>query len=407
MRLQVLQFRKGLELIADRHRVYGFDVARAVAIMAMVVVNFDVMLDAHADGLPWVAAAVNFLYGRAAVTFVMLAGVSLSLMVIRRGSDSIDPPLRSYLIRRCMVLLLAGLLISVWWSADILHFYAVFIVSGIWLAGLSDRRLRRLTLIAALLSIPVCGILTAAYDQCDQLPCADDLGWWVRAMLDIFISRNYSLIPWITFFMAGMLLGRFTTDSPAFRARCAAIGIAACLAIEVFSRAMTTWAESHGLPIAGNTWLTLIRSDSFPVSPLFIFSGGASALAVISLAILVSSRPRAVCCVSPIAAFGRCSLTMYVAHLILGAALSTWVDFHFYPVATLHVLGAAMLFCCGGICFAVFWLRFFRRGPLEALAYYLVMGRRRRLIQIQPVPCPIVVENGPSGHAASTPSDRV
>lgn len=394
-------------LTTDAHRIYGFDVARAVAIMAMVVVNFDVTLDANAGGAPWIVAAVDFLYGRAAVTFVMLAGVSLSLMARRRGSHRIDQALRPYLVRRCVLLLLAGLLISVWWTADVLHFYALFIALGIWLAQLSDKYLQRLTICAVALSIPVCGILTAAYDQCDLLPCADDLGWWVRAMLDIFVSRNYSVIPWITFFMAGMLLGRLTTDNPVFHARLAAIAAAACLAIEVFSNTASAWAVSHGLPIAGNAWLTLIRSESFPVSPLFIFSGGAGALAVISLARLVSIPLPAACCVSPVAAFGRCSLTMYVVHLILGKAAGAWLDFHFYTVTTLHAVGAAMLFCCVGICFAVCWLHYCRRGPLETLFYHLAMGRRRRIIPILPVPCPIVVEKEPTGRAASTPSHIV
>jgi uncharacterized membrane protein YeiB len=394
-------------LAADSSRAYGFDVARAVAIMGMAVVNFDVMLDTDAASLPWIAAAVEFLYGRAAVTFVMLAGVSLSLMVRRSGSGRIDQALRPYLMRRCVLLLLAGLLITVWWMADILHFYAFFIACGIGLAGLSNKRLGRLTLSVAIISIPVCGILTAAYDQCDQLPCTDDLVWWVGAVLDVFISRNYSVIPWITFFMTGMVLGRLTTDNPVFHARCAAIGVAACLAIEVFSSVMTTWAESQGLTIAGNVWLSLIRSESFPVSPLFIFSAGASALTVIGLAMLVSSQPWSARCVPPIAAFGRCSLTMYVVQLILGAALRSRLYLYDYPVTTLHALGAAVLFCCVGICFSVCWLRFFRRGPLEALFYHIAIGRRRRFIRIQPVPCPIVAENGPAGHAASTSSHVV
>jgi uncharacterized membrane protein YeiB len=108
----------------NRSRIEGFDLARAVALMGMVVVNFTAMMDIEVYPMEWIGAAVDFIFGRAATVFVMLAGASLSLMADNRANRVGAPGLKSYLIKRCILLLVAGMVLSYWWEADILHFYA-------------------------------------------------------------------------------------------------------------------------------------------------------------------------------------------------------------------------------------------------------------------------------------------
>lgn len=366
--------------------MHGFDLARALAIGAMVVVNFDVIIGDGAIPVKWIAVAIDFLYGRAAATFVMLAGVSLTLMTNRKRFTIADPPLTSYLMRRCALLLVTGFILSLWWAADILHFYAFFISAGIWLLDRTDACLRYLTAAAFGISIPVCAALTVVYDQYDLLPFMEKLGWSIRLLPDLVTSPNYSVFPWMTFFMIGLLLGRKSASGPAFFRRCAAVGAISCVAVELFSATMVSWAESRDMEIMGNIWLTFIRSEAFPVTPLFIFSAGASAMAVISLSIVLSTPAGYARFVLPAAAFGRLSLTMYVAHLVLAGALRSWLDQTLFSVTTLHVIFAAILFCCVGVCFAIIWLRFFRRGPLEMLFHQFSMGLHRR--PFTRLPCP-------------------
>jgi hypothetical protein len=61
-------------------RIVGYDLARALAIMGMVVVNFKVVMGASEAGPDWLVWLVNLLEGRAAATFVVLAGVGMSLI---------------------------------------------------------------------------------------------------------------------------------------------------------------------------------------------------------------------------------------------------------------------------------------------------------------------------------------
>src|SRR4051794_24517828 len=71
-------------------RVVGFDVARALAILGMVVVHFSLVMAADRSGPGWLSVAVGFLDGRAAAVFVVLAGVGITL-ASRRAVSHTDP----------------------------------------------------------------------------------------------------------------------------------------------------------------------------------------------------------------------------------------------------------------------------------------------------------------------------
>ena len=59
-------------------RVPGLDLARAGAILGMVLVNFHLVVAGGAGDPEWLQSAVASLQGRAAATFVVLAGVGAS-----------------------------------------------------------------------------------------------------------------------------------------------------------------------------------------------------------------------------------------------------------------------------------------------------------------------------------------
>ena len=71
-------------------RVIGFDLARALAILGMVVVHFSLVMAADRSGPAWLTEVLGFLDGRAAATFVILAGVGVTLMS-RRAVLSAGP----------------------------------------------------------------------------------------------------------------------------------------------------------------------------------------------------------------------------------------------------------------------------------------------------------------------------
>jgi uncharacterized membrane protein YeiB len=358
----------------DRRRIEGFDLARAIAVMGMVVVNFAALMEIEVYPVGWIGATVDFIYGRAATVFVILAGTSLSLMAGRWVNRDGAPGLRFYLMKRC-ALLLVGTMLSFLWEADILHVYALFVAIGAWIAGFSTRVLGRLTLVSAFISLPVCTALVVSYDLMDEIPFVVDQHWAVRLLLDYATSRYYPMFPWITFFLLGMVLGRLEGGGRSNYRLWAAMGVLACVAIEVFSTVVMAWVGQHDWEIEGNWWIVFLRSEAFPVTPLFMFSSGAGALAVIGLCRQALRRRTLARCLAPVLAFGRLSLTFYVAHLIFGILLIRWIIINNGTPDAAHMLNAAGLFCCAGISVSALWLRWLKRGPLEALFHRLAGGR--------------------------------
>ena len=106
-------------------RLDGLDLARYVAFVGMVIVNFKIAMGAENDG-GLLSMLTTALEGRAAATFVVLAGIGLGLAGIRRLDQTIYVT-----IKRALFLLMIGLLNMTIFDADILHYYAFYFLFGV------------------------------------------------------------------------------------------------------------------------------------------------------------------------------------------------------------------------------------------------------------------------------------
>ena len=92
-------------------RILGYDLARALAIFGMVIVNFKIVMGAGRRGPRWLIDWVGLLDGRAAATFVVLAGIGISLLSrdARQQEDGVQLARdRGLLLRRALFLFVAG-----------------------------------------------------------------------------------------------------------------------------------------------------------------------------------------------------------------------------------------------------------------------------------------------------------
>ena len=76
----------------NRSRIAGFDLARAIAMLGMIFVNYKYLMEADDDGVPWLIWLSNWLDGRPAVTFIILAGIGTSLLRTKRGEANVFNP---------------------------------------------------------------------------------------------------------------------------------------------------------------------------------------------------------------------------------------------------------------------------------------------------------------------------
>ena|GEM_PF-871557 len=102
-----------------KERIIGIDIARALAVIGMIIVNFKVVLGEN--GLSWVKSFASAFEGKAAATFVVLAGVGLALMTnsaLRNNDSQKLKTAKIKISKRASFLFIVGLSYIVIWPAD-------------------------------------------------------------------------------------------------------------------------------------------------------------------------------------------------------------------------------------------------------------------------------------------------
>lgn len=335
----------------------------------MVVVNFYIIFPGINAFPVWYKEFAGFLFGRAAALFVMLAGVGLSLMARRAylsRSMSEQQKVRSAIFKRSIILLLMGMLFRQWWSADILHFYAVYLTTGAFLLNVSGRRLWMLSLMILLFS-------AIFYCLSDGAPALEE---WITApglltavVDDLLFNGYYSVFPWMLFLLVGMWIGRLEVISDTGLKRTLFFG---ALTVMIISELAARYLPSflfEGAGIADDGILDmLLTSEVFPVTPMFSLSAAAGSIVVI-MAVLIMSRRRLFSrLTAPLESTGKLSLTIYIVHIFIGYGMQKFLALHagddaYQIIAAFFPLG----FCLATLLTARIWFKHFNRGPLEWL----------------------------------------
>jgi uncharacterized protein len=347
-------------------RIDAYDRARAIAIIGMIFVNLDKLISVLGLEPRWIDTVIEFITGRAAVLFVMLAGFGL-VQSYGRTSPGKESVLRNRMIVRAVLLgILGGFLMNVW-PADILHYYTAFILFGVRLLDQETSRLFRIFIVMIGISVPLCTLAAYHYEGGEFLEALHDLGLLSMMFDYLFLGGYYNLFPWACFFLLGMLAGRIETriDRRHYlwvAAGCCLFTIAVESLVAVLdSDAVAGWFGDDESPLRR----ALTVSEAFPVTPLFFFSSAASCMTLLAMLRLLPEPRREPGCPAPLVVFGRMSLTFYIAHILIGTAYSHWIDERYGLATSGQALFFAIGFIVAGILFAMVWSRYFSRGPLE------------------------------------------
>lgn len=354
-------------------RIEGYDLARALAIFGMVVVNFKVVMGAGGwqsetgSGPEWLQFLTGLLDGRAAATFVVLAGVGVALgtrRAVASGDRRALSAARKRLWKRAAFLYFGGLLFATVWEADILHFYGWYIGVGALLIAFPNRML---LLAAALLIIAFPMLLTAfSYEAEWNLDTLAYEGFWTPAgqVRHLFFNGFHPVVPWLAFLLLGIWLGRQDVLDPAVRRRLFIGGAGVALTTEVVSAALVALLTRGASADAVEAITALLGSEALPPMPFYMLAGGGTAVAIITLAVAFAQRFPAAPGNRALVAAGQLALTIYVAHVLIGmGALSAVgrLENQSLPFA----IAASAAFYALAVAFAVLWRKRFDRGPLE------------------------------------------
>lgn len=335
-------------------RLQGLDLARFLALIGMVIVNFDIVMVGMDESA---AHFATLLQGRAAATFVVLAGLGFALAAKRSSVRDV----RRVTLKRVLFLFALGMANMLIFPPDIIHYYAFY-----FLLGMAFLRLRAAALIwwciALTLLFPFL-VLLFDYDANWNWLTGDYVGLWTPDgfVRNLVFNGWHPIIPWLAFFLFGMALGQTGLENRRVQAVMAVAGAAAFLMSLLIAGLMR--------PIAGSIdpeFAYFVGTEPIPPMPLFIVAGCGVASMTIGLCLLVEKRLAGARVMYLVAPAGRQTLTLYIAHILLGMGALEALSLvgGQTPGAALT---ASMVYCIAATLFACFWSRHFRRGPLEAV----------------------------------------
>ncbi|MCV6585440.1 MAG: DUF418 domain-containing protein [Marinibacterium sp.] len=336
-------------------RLDGLDLARFLAFVGMVIVNFKIVMGADGgDGLA--AALTGAMEGRAAATFVVLAGIGLALAAPYGGSQT-----QAVTLRRALFLLVIGLANMTVFDADILHYYAFYFAFGALLLPLSTGRLW-VVILGLTLGFVVL-LFALDYDAGWDWDSYSYQGFWTLPgfIRNLFFNGWHPVIPWLAFLLFGIVLGRADLSGAPTQRRLIAGGIVACLLAEGLSVALR-----HS-PLAADPELAdLLGTGPVPPMPLYMLAGCGVASALVGLCLTVAPALKRVGVLAIVTPAGRQTLTLYVAHILIGMGVLEALGLDGGQTAA-AALRAALIFCGLAVVYAWLWARLFKRGPVEAL----------------------------------------
>lgn len=349
-------------------RILGFDLARAYAILGMYIVNFNVVFGDYEDPSP-LGQFLTLFSGNSSSAFVMLAGMGVSLMT---GRSAYQPEerrrLQKVIVRRAAFLFVSGLLLSLVWPADILHFYGVYLLVGAWLA-FQPRWMHMATAIVATLVFHVL-IVTFPYQTGWDFSTLQYTDFWTLKgfLRNLFFNGWNPVFPWLVFFATGMYLGRLDWNTRGITIRLFLIGMALHGLVSGVQALAARWEISEDMRI-------FLTADYLPPLLPFLLSMTGFGLMLISVCMGLGQLLERFGWAQALAATGRMTLTHYVSHLVLGIQLFallcgvTLADLKARQVviSPAWIAAFALGYFALSYSFSAIWSRHFSKGPLEWL----------------------------------------
>lgn len=382
--------------VRSKRRLLGIDAARGLALVGLMAIHLLPAWNTETGEATW---SWRLFSGDAAALFALLAGVGLSL-----GSGGRHPREgralageRVGVLVRALLITTIGLCINAVMpesppAYNILFYYGMFFLLAIPFLHVKAT--------ALFVWAAAFGILSPLLMQglLDVLP-----EWWyynpalsnvlsnpVGTASQLLLTGSYPALPFMTYLLVGMGLGRLDLRAVGTQVRLVLVGVSLWITAQMISYVLLYDFEGYfklqeashlsewkldeilvwgagSLPTTTEWWLAITTPHSN--TPLAIAVSLGASLAALGVFLLISRKIGA--WLLPLYAMGSMTLTLYTAHLLaLSLGLHEDAPYLWYAV---HLLVAAG--------FAVIWQRTRGQGPLERVVAFAAKGTRRLVVE--------------------------
>lgn len=349
-----------------KERIIGIDMARALAVFGMIIVNFKLVVGQEGGDLA--KSIAGALEGKAAATFVVLAGVGLALLsksALQSGNLQKLKVARMRIIKRAIFLFIVGLSYISIWPADILHFYGIYMLFVLVVLQ-SNARWSFIAAILIVLLYPVL-MMFVDYERGWNFDTLEYLDLWSLEgfIRNLFYNGFHPVIPWASFMLIGYWYGRQSIHDKSFVSKSLYLSLSIFLATQLSSYGIIQLLSAGNE--AAKTELTIIFGSSpMPPLPIYMISGTSLAISVIAACILIGFSLPSNLFVRWLNQTGQLALTFYVAHVIIGmGGIEAFGTKSLGTYSMEFSLGYALAFSFSCIAFAVIWKKYKSMGPLE------------------------------------------
>lgn len=352
-------------------RLKGLDVARAFALLGMMLVNYKLVFQVQDSS--WLYGLMSLLEGRAVAVFIVLAGIGLGLMT-RQARVSRDVLLRRkvrrQLIIRAIFLWVLGLILwSVFeWSADILHYYGAYMLLVIPFLYMAPKKLDWVLMM--ILGISVFLQVRFNYLSGWEIETFNYVDFYtIKGFLrNLFFNGFHPIFPWFGFMLLGLRLSQIDLSSSDGRQKLLKRSFAFALLIEILSAGLIAASGHH-------EWVVyLVDTKPMPANLFYMLGASSWAIAFIVLVLMVVDRWQAHShLLTAMIKTGQLSLTHYVGHSALVLTIASLMGLIQEQTAAFVVL---LSFGVYGlmVAFSYLWSKKFSRGPIESLMRALSDG---------------------------------
>ncbi len=351
-----------------KQRIIGFDLARAYAILGMFIVNFNTVFGSFTDKTI-LGKFLSLFSGNSSSTFVILAGMGISLMTNRMEYSAAEKlRLKKIISRRSWFLFVIGLLLYLWWPADILHYYGGYMHLAILILFVP----KKYYLWAALLAIIIFHLLfaTIPYETGWNFNTLEYKDFWtVSGFLRNTLYNGWnSIFPWVAYFFAGMWLGRLDWSKIKIQKQLFLIGVSLLVSIN--------WLQFYAVThVTNKNLLDYITADYIPPFLPFMLSTFGFALMLISFFMFIGNKLENNTYAKLFASTGQMTLTHYISHLTIGMIIFAWITGKQYTghlsenaaTSPLFILLFAILYFILSCLCSKLWSQKFKNGPVETL----------------------------------------